>query len=83
MQTNVPAGAEGGLAVRDAASFEAAREINRKLAERGWIAPAWPKSYGGLGASIFEQVVFNKEFGYYGVPDTGTRTFGVGISAPR
>ena len=62
--------------------FEAARRFNRELARRGWIAPAWPKQYGGLGASIFEQVVFNEEFGYYGAPDTGTRNFGVGMVGP-
>ena len=22
----------------------------RKLSERGWIAPHWPKKYGGMGA---------------------------------
>ena len=43
--------------------FEEARAFNRKLAARGWIAPAWPKAYGGLGASIYEQMVFSEEFG--------------------
>jgi alkylation response protein AidB-like acyl-CoA dehydrogenase len=56
--------------------------FNEKLAERGWIAPAWPKEYGGLGASIYEQMVFNEEFGYHGAPDTGTRGFGVGMIGP-
>ena len=62
--------------------FEDAREFNRKLGEKGWIAPAWPKEYGGLGASIYEQIVFNEEFGYNGAPDTGTRGFGVGMIGP-
>ena len=62
--------------------FEEAREFNRRLAARGWIAPAWPKAYGGLGASIYEQMVFSEEFGYYGAPDNGTRGFGVGMLGP-
>jgi len=62
--------------------FDSARSFNRKLAERGWIAPAWPKQYGGLDAGIHEQMVFNEEFGYYGAPDTGTRAFGVGMLGP-
>lgn len=62
--------------------FEFAKEFNKKLAQRGWIAPAWPKEYGGLGASIYEQMVFNEEFGYWGAPDTGTRGFGVGMIGP-
>jgi alkylation response protein AidB-like acyl-CoA dehydrogenase len=76
-----PAGTAGDPRTDDEA-FEAAKEFNRKLAARGWIAPAWPKQYGGLGAGIFEQIVFNEEFGYYGAPDTGTRGFGVGMIGP-
>ncbi|HET7737979.1 MAG TPA: acyl-CoA dehydrogenase family protein [Tepidiformaceae bacterium] len=63
-------------------AFEFAKNFNSELAKRGWIAPAWPKEYGGLGASIFEQIVFNEEFGYHGAPDTGTRGFGVGMIGP-
>jgi alkylation response protein AidB-like acyl-CoA dehydrogenase len=72
----------GQLGSRTDEEFEFAKEFNRKLAERGWIAPAWPKEYGGLGASIYEQMVFNEEFGYFGAPDTGTRGFGVGMIGP-
>jgi alkylation response protein AidB-like acyl-CoA dehydrogenase len=72
----------GGLGARNDEAFEQAKRFNAALAERGWIAPAWPKEYGGLGASIFEQMVFNEEFGYHGAPDTGTRGFGVGMIGP-
>jgi len=71
-------GSIGSLVVTDD-GFEKAKRFNKKLAERGWIAPAWPKEYGGLGASIYEQMVFNEEFGYAGPPDTGTRVLGVGL----
>ena len=83
LQQNVPETTRGGaLGDTGEEAFEAAKGFNDKLADRGWIAPAWPKEYGGLGASIFEQVVFNEEFGYYGAPDTGTRGFGVGMIGP-
>ncbi len=62
--------------------FQKAVAFNQELGKRGWIAPAWPKEYGGLGASIYEQIVFNEEFGYRGAPDTGTRGFGVGMIGP-
>ncbi|MFN8616226.1 MAG: acyl-CoA dehydrogenase family protein [Dehalococcoidia bacterium] len=80
-------GRDGGsrgdsLGSRSEAEFEFAKGFNEKLAQRGWIAPAWPKEYGGLGASIYEQMVFNEEFGYWGAPDTGTRGFGVGMIGP-
>jgi alkylation response protein AidB-like acyl-CoA dehydrogenase len=66
----------------DDGAFEAAKRFNQELGKRGWLAPAWPKEYGGLGASIPEQMVFNEEFGYHGAPDTGTRGFGVGMIGP-
>ncbi len=75
----VRAGSQGARTEQD---FERAMAFNKALAERGWIAPAWPKEYGGLGASITEQMVFNEEFGYLGAPDTGTRNFGVGMIGP-
>ncbi len=72
----------GGFMARSDAAFEEAKEFNAQLARRGWIAPAWPKEYGGLAANVKEQMVFNEEFGYYGAPDTGTRGFGVGMIGP-
>ncbi len=72
----------GFASVSSDEEFEFAKKFNQELAKRGWIAPAWPKEYGGLGASIFEQMVFNEEFGYWGAPDTGTRGFGVGMIGP-
>jgi alkylation response protein AidB-like acyl-CoA dehydrogenase len=72
----------GAFGTRSEDDFQRALKFNQKLSERGWIAPAWPKEYGGLGASIYEQIVFNEEFGYRGAPDTGTRGFGVGMIGP-
>jgi alkylation response protein AidB-like acyl-CoA dehydrogenase len=74
--------ASGGFSTRTDEAFEHAKQFNTELSKRGWIAPAWPKEYGGLGASIYEQMVFNEEFGYHGAPDTGTRGFGVGMIGP-
>ncbi len=33
----------------------------RKLSTRGWVAPAWPKQYGGAGLSVLQQFIFNEE----------------------
>jgi alkylation response protein AidB-like acyl-CoA dehydrogenase len=76
--------ARGGsqLGTRSEEDFQRAQNFNKALAERGWISPAWPKEYGGLDASIYEQMVFNEELGYAGAPDTGTRGFGVGMIGP-
>ncbi len=31
------------------------------LAKRGWVAPTWPKEYGGAGLSVAQQFVYNEE----------------------
>ncbi|HUF54253.1 MAG TPA: acyl-CoA dehydrogenase family protein [Dehalococcoidia bacterium] len=33
----------------------------KKLAGKGWIAPAWPKEYGGAQMTVMEQFVYNME----------------------
>jgi alkylation response protein AidB-like acyl-CoA dehydrogenase len=37
------------------------QEWLRRLATKGWVAPAWPKEYGGAGLSVIEQFIFNQE----------------------
>jgi alkylation response protein AidB-like acyl-CoA dehydrogenase len=39
-----------------------------KLSDRGWIAPAWPKEYGGAGLTVMEQFIFNHEMAIAGAP---------------
>jgi alkylation response protein AidB-like acyl-CoA dehydrogenase len=40
---------------------ERERDWLRTLAKRGWVAPAWPKAYGGAGLSVMQQFIFNEE----------------------
>jgi alkylation response protein AidB-like acyl-CoA dehydrogenase len=40
---------------------ERERDWLKKLAKRGWVAPAWPKEYGGAGLSVMQQFIFNEE----------------------
>ncbi|MBI4233739.1 MAG: acyl-CoA dehydrogenase family protein [Chloroflexi bacterium] len=47
-----------------------ARSFRKKLAQRGWLTMAWPKEYGGQAASHIQQLVFNEETAYWGVPAT-------------
>ncbi len=53
----------------------------QKLAAKGWIAPAWPKEYGGLAWSHIKQMIFSEELSYAGAPDGG-RVFNVGMIGP-
>ncbi|KPJ50512.1 MAG: hypothetical protein AMJ38_01700 [Dehalococcoidia bacterium DG_22] len=41
--------------------WDAAKELEKKLGAKGWLCMAWPKEYGGLGASHTHQLVFQEE----------------------
>jgi alkylation response protein AidB-like acyl-CoA dehydrogenase len=42
--------------------FEVRRRWEQVLAEGGWTCLGWPAEYGGRGASMTEQVIFNEEY---------------------
>src|SRR5437588_5334135 len=46
------------------------RRWNRKLADAGFAAIAWPSQYGGRGAGLLEQVVYAEELHRAGAPGT-------------
>ena len=41
---------------------------HRKLYERGWIAPHWPKEAGGMGATLTQQIILFEEMSRVGAP---------------
>jgi alkylation response protein AidB-like acyl-CoA dehydrogenase len=45
----------------DEAAFEFRRKWQRSLADSGWAGLSWPKEYGGRGATLIEQAIFNEE----------------------
>jgi alkylation response protein AidB-like acyl-CoA dehydrogenase len=52
--------------------------MSKKLAQKGWLTMAWPKEYGGQGASYFEQHVYIDEASYWGIPGTTMGVSGIG-----
>jgi alkylation response protein AidB-like acyl-CoA dehydrogenase len=38
------------------------------LSRKGWIAPHWPKHYGGMGATLNEQIIITEELARIGAP---------------
>jgi hypothetical protein len=48
--------------------LETLREWNRRLADAGYAAIAWPPEYGGRGAGVLEQVVWAEEMDRAGAP---------------
>jgi len=56
-------------------------EFVRKIGERGWVAPAMPKEYGGMGASHIQRFIIHDELLYHrAIPPT--MLCGAGIVAP-
>jgi alkylation response protein AidB-like acyl-CoA dehydrogenase len=48
-----------------------ADKISQSLADRQWLAMAWPKEYGGLDAPHMQQMIFNEETSYRAMPGDG------------
>src|SRR5918992_1358188 len=53
---------------------------HRILAKKGWVAPAWPKEWGGTGWSAVQRYIFEEELGYAGTPPI--MPFGISMCAP-
>jgi alkylation response protein AidB-like acyl-CoA dehydrogenase len=65
LEANLPA------SLRDRATRPPPDELMpwyRTLSEKGWIAPHWPKRYGGMGATLNEQVIMTEELARIGAP---------------
>jgi alkylation response protein AidB-like acyl-CoA dehydrogenase len=62
-------GEGGGGDVRS--RFAELKEWRTKLSDKGWIAPAWPKEYGGAGLGVMEQFIMNEEMAEARAPQVG------------
>ncbi|MCS7275920.1 MAG: acyl-CoA dehydrogenase family protein [Dehalococcoidia bacterium] len=61
-------GAESPLGYGGGRGLDEIRRFQKKLAQKGWLTLAWPKEYGGMGASVMKQVIFNEEMAYHRAP---------------
>ena len=49
--------------------FERAMWWHKQLFQKGWIAPAWPKTYGGMEATLNQQIILKEELARAGAPE--------------
>lgn len=72
LEKNLPPG-WGTPAYRDPETSleraEFARWWQRRLYDGGWAGITWPKEYGGRGAGIVEQLIYNEEYARVRAPD--------------
>ena len=54
---------------------------HRKLYAGGWVGLSWPKEYGGRGATLMEQIIFNQELGRRTLA-SGCNVLGVMMAGP-
>jgi len=65
----------------DDAQFAYRRDWQRRLYDAGWAAPAWPREYGGRGASQSESAIYFEELGRARVP-FAANTLGLLLGGP-
>ena len=53
---------------------------HRILARQGWIAPSWPREWGGTDWNVVQRYIFEEELGYVGSPPL--IPFGLTMCAP-
>ena len=50
------------------ADIDTMKRWHRILFERGWVAPSWPKEYGGCGWSVVQRYIFASELAAASAP---------------
>ena len=71
----------GGGRSRGGDYFQKLMPWLNKLSERGWVAPAWPKEYGGAGLTVIEQFILSQEMAMTGAPKS-PNVIGLGWVGP-
>ena len=61
---------------------EIALAWQKTLYKGGWTGLNWPKEYGGRGATVIEQHIFNEELGRARAPMAAINFIGVAMVAP-
>ena len=68
LNANLPQELRDKVANYDELTREDLLRWHRILAKKGWVAPAWPKEWGGTGWNVVQRYIFEEELGYVGSP---------------
>lgn len=80
LTSNLPSDLREKVASYSHLSKEDLLRWHRILANKGWVAPAWPKEWGGTGWNLVQRYIFEEELGYAGGPPL--IPFGLAMCAP-
>ena len=84
VKNNLPKGLMGRAGAGEAGKPEYIQFLKdwaKKLFEGGWAGVSWPKEYGGRGATLMEQVIFNEEMARARAPEH-PNVIGLGMTGP-
>src|SRR3984957_4879827 len=70
------------LDVGDDSKWQGLREYHRRLYEAGYVALHWPKEWGGGGASLIEQAIYQDEVLRLGLPLYGANQLAIDRIGP-
>ena len=65
----------------DEAAFEFRRDWQRRMHAAGWAGVAWPREYGGRGATLVEQAIYNEEVARAHAP-SAANVLGLAMGGP-
>jgi len=68
LAANLPQNLRDKIANYDELGREDLLSWHRILAKKGWVAPAWPKEWGGTGWNVVQRYIFEEECGFAGTP---------------
>jgi len=80
LRDNLPSDLRAKTLEYEAFTKDDLQRWHRILARKGWIAPAWPREWGGTGWNAVQRYVFEEECGYVGAPPL--LPFGLVMCAP-
>jgi alkylation response protein AidB-like acyl-CoA dehydrogenase len=82
LAVNMPAEWKGNANSEDRSDYlNYLRDWQRKLYEGGWAGISWPRQYGGRGASLMEQAIFQEELARANAPPL-IGTIGLSLIGP-
>src|SRR6516225_1229854 len=80
LETHVPKADRAGRAAEQ--KIAAAKAWQASLYRGGWAGITWPRQYGGRGASLVEQLIFNEECAAANAPDSINLSVALGLVGP-
>ena len=72
LNANLPKGQSGddpGMVREEGGEWPRRLAWHKKMHAGGWVGISWPKEYGGRGANLIQQIIYNEELGRANPPE--------------